>query len=95
MKMALQQAGGGERVSDRRSALLLRMSGTRCRRIWEVQDTFCFFLVLDKLNCFSDKLCVFQEIGWLDGSFEFDNATAIADIATLPQEVNICTAIWQ
>merc|ERR1711878_173081 len=31
-----------------------------------------------------DELCVFQQIGWLDESFEFDNATAMADIATLP-----------
>merc|ERR1711902_233624 len=33
--------------------------------------------------------CVFQQIGWLDESFEFDNATAMADIATLPEEVSM------
>merc|ERR1711976_800092 len=36
-----------------------------------------------------DELCVFQQIGWLDESFEFDNATAVADIASLPQEVSM------
>merc|ERR1712117_259626 len=36
-----------------------------------------------------DGLCVFQQIGWLDESYEFDNATAVADIATLPQEVSM------
>merc|ERR1711976_985346 len=36
-----------------------------------------------------DELCVFQQIGWLDESYEFDNATAVADIATLPQEVSM------
>merc|ERR1711971_1050885 len=36
-----------------------------------------------------DELCVFQQIGWLDESFEFDNATAMADIATLPEEVSM------
>ena len=48
VKMALQQAGGGERVRvrekarvrDRRSAPLLRKSGTKCRRIWEVERPF-------------------------------------------------------
>ena len=95
MKMALQQAGGGvrarervkERVRDKRSAPLLRRSGTRCRMRWEVERPFRF-LNITKLFCDSDELCVFQQIGWLDESFEFDNATAMADIATLPQEVN-------
>jgi len=36
-----------------------------------------------------DELCVFQQIGWLDESYEFDNATAVADIASLPQEVSM------
>merc|ERR1712117_162678 len=36
-----------------------------------------------------DELCVFQQIGWLDESFEFDNATTMADIATLPEEVSM------
>ena len=41
--MALLQAGGGARervrarARDRRSAPLLKMSGTRCRRRWEVK----------------------------------------------------------
>merc|ERR1712117_635523 len=30
-----------------------------------------------------------EQIGWLDESYEFDNATAVADIATLPQEVSM------
>ena len=42
---------------------------------------------IDKLAHASDELCVFQQIGWLDESYEFDNATAVADIASLPQEV--------
>ena len=47
-------------------------------------------LYLDKQYIFYDldELCVFQQIGWLDESYEFDNATAMADIATLPEEVN-------
>merc|ERR1711894_750482 len=36
-----------------------------------------------------DELCVFQQIGWLDESYEFGNATAVADIASLPQEVSM------
>merc|ERR1711860_77789 len=36
-----------------------------------------------------DELRVFQQLGWLDESYEFDNATAVADIATLPQEVSM------
>merc|ERR1711860_192842 len=36
-----------------------------------------------------DELCVFQQLGWLDESYEFDNATAVADIASLPQEVSM------
>ena len=46
------------------------------------------FMEFDKLYYGSDELCVFQQIGWLDESYEFDNATAVADIASLPQEVN-------
>ena len=53
---------------------------------------FAFWGVLDKLYYDSDELCVFQQIGWLDESYEFDNTTAMADIATLPLEVN--TASW-
>ena len=45
------------------------------------------FMEFDKLVHASDELCVFQQIGWLDESYEFDNATAVADIASLPQEV--------
>ena len=45
VKMVLLQAEGGARerarvrVRDRRSAPLSRMSGTRCRRRWEVKKT--------------------------------------------------------
>ena len=45
VRMALLQVEGGARererakVRDRRSAPLLRMSGTRCRRRWEVKKT--------------------------------------------------------
>ena len=46
------------------------------------------FMEFDQLAHASDELCVFQQIGWLDESYEFDNATAVADIASLPQEVN-------
>ena len=34
-----------------------------------------------------DEFCVFQQIGWLDENYEFDNATAMADIASLPEAV--------
>ena len=94
VRMALQQEEGGERerarVRDRRSAPLLKRSGTRCRRRWEVRRQLLYlsFMEFDKLHYDSDELCVFQQIGWLDESYEFDNATAVADIATLPQEVN-------
>merc|ERR1711879_516623 len=36
-----------------------------------------------------DELCVFQQIGWLDESYEFNNETAMADIATLPEGVSM------
>ena len=98
VRMVLQQAGGWERervkerarVRDRRSAPLLRRSGTRCRRRWEVRRQLLYlsFMEFDKLHYDSDELCVFQQIGWLDESYEFDNATAVADIASLPQEVH-------
>merc|ERR1712117_987228 len=32
----------------------------------------------------ADEMCVFQQLGWLDNSYNFDNVTAVADISSLP-----------
>merc|ERR1719147_659902 len=32
----------------------------------------------------SEELCVFQTMGWLDNSYNFDNETAMLDIMALP-----------
>merc|ERR1712178_76522 len=36
----------------------------------------------------ADEMCVFQQLGWLDNSYNFDNVTAVADISSLPGEVS-------
>merc|ERR1711902_388686 len=56
-------------------------NGKKCPTVEEIWN-----MIEGKMG---DEFCVFQQIGWLDENYEFDNATAMADIASLPEAVSM------
>merc|ERR1719153_339243 len=53
--------------------------GKKCPTVEEAQAWF--------VGEFSEELCVFYELGWLDSEGNFDNVTSAADLSSLPATV--------
>jgi len=52
----------------------------RCSTVEDIQEK-----VFEELG---DALCIFTSLGWLDNSFQLNNATVLADIQSLPTNVS-------
>ena len=52
----------------------------RCPTVDDIQEK-----VFEEL---ADALCIFTELGWVDNSYQLNNATVMEDIQSLP--VNVC-----
>merc|ERR1719225_497856 len=51
-----------------------------CPKVDDIEDLF--------MKVHDEHLCMFTEMGWLDSNYNFDNATAEADVLSLPANVS-------